>query len=107
MRLEPATIVHRGRPWYSKILIFCFVIFCFEIGVFLVVFPWLDVWETNRLARYAPWLGQVWSSPYFRGALSGLGLVNIYISFIEILNLLRGHVEGADTMDTKDFRGSR
>jgi hypothetical protein len=83
----------RARPWYSKILGLCFVIFCFEIGVFLVVFPWLDLWETNALALYAPWLADVWGSPYLRGALSGLGLVNIYISFLEILRLVRGQFE--------------
>ena len=83
----------RSRPWYSKVLGLCFVIFCFEIGVFLVVFPWLDLWETNGLTLYAPWLSDVWGSPYLRGGLSGLGLVNIYISFLEILRLVRGQFE--------------
>ena len=68
------------RPWYSKLLSLCFVIFCFEIGVFLVVFPWMEIWEANQVANFAPWLADLWGSPYFRGALSGLGLVNIYIS---------------------------
>ena len=85
--------VPRTRPWYSKVLGLCFVIFCFEIGVFLVVFPWLDLWETNGLTLYAPWLVDMWGSPYLRGALSGLGLVNIYISFLEILRLVRGQFE--------------
>ncbi len=83
----------RGGTWYGKVLSLCFVVFCFEIGVFLVVFPWLDYWESNSLALYAPWLEDVWGNPYFRGALSGLGLVNIYISFLEIVRLIRGQVE--------------
>ena len=82
-----------ARPWYSKILGLCLVVFCFEIGVFLVVFPWLDVWEMNRAATFAPWLGDIWGNPFFRGALSGLGLVNIYIAFVEILRLIRGQFE--------------
>ena len=84
-------VERRTRPWYTKLLSLCFVIFCFEIGLFLVVFPWLDnAWEVNRVANFAPWLADVWGSPFFRGALSGLGLLNIYISFLEILRLIRG-----------------
>lgn len=79
-----------ARPWYNKILRFCFIVFCFEIGVFLLVFPWLQVWERNMLPTYAFWLEDLWGNPYFRGALSGVGLVNIYISFVEIVRLLRG-----------------
>ena len=86
------------RPWYSKILSLCLVVFCFEIGVFLIVFPWLDAWESNRAATYAPGLGDVWGSPFFRGALSGLGLVNIYIACAEGMRLLRGMVSALGTM---------
>ena len=84
-----------GRPWYSKLLGVCFVIFCFEMGVFLVVFPWVRGWEINRAATYASWLTANWGSPFFRGALSGLGLVNIYISFVETVHLFRGGRSGA------------
>ena len=34
-----------------------------------------------------PWLRDYWTSSYFRGALSGLGLLNIYISLGELLRL--------------------
>ena len=81
----------RPRPWYSKLLSLCFIVFCFEIGVFLVVFPWLDnTWETNQVASLAPWLADIWGNPFFRGALSGLGLVNVYISVAEVLRMIRG-----------------
>ena len=86
----PAAEARPRRHWVSVLLRLCFVIFCFEMGVFLVVFPWMNAWEINRAAAYAWWLGDIWGSPAFRGALSGLGLVNIYISFVEILGLLRG-----------------
>jgi hypothetical protein len=29
-------------------------------------------------------------NPYFRGAISGIGLVNLYVSFGELLKLMRG-----------------
>jgi len=88
----PATVnavVERPRSgWYKKLGALLFVIFCFEIGVFLVVFPWLDPWDNNWVADMR-WVAEVWDSPYFRGALSGLGLVNIFISFIEVFRLKR------------------
>jgi hypothetical protein len=88
LRVVPAP--RRTRPWYSKILALCLVVFCFEIGVFLLVFPWLELWETNRAATYAAWLADIWGNPFFRGALSGLGALNIYIALLEAVRLIRG-----------------
>ncbi len=77
------------RRWYHKLLGLLAAIFCFEIGVFLVVFPWLDYWDHNYLAWLDPAWHNVWVSNYFRGAISGVGLVNICISFVEVLRLRR------------------
>jgi hypothetical protein len=82
--LEPARTSWSYRLW--KII---FILFCFELGVFLLVFPWLDYWDSNSIASLAPWLENVWNNPYFRGALSGLGVVNIYISLVEVFRLRR------------------
>lgn len=90
VQLDHPAVQRRGRPWYLKILSFCFIVFCFEIGVFLLVFPWLNIWEMNMVATYAEWLQDIWGNPFFKGALSGLGLVNIYISLLEIVRLVRG-----------------
>ena len=78
------------RSTTSKLLGLLVVVVCFEVGVFLVVFPWMDAWARNSLPALAPDLVELWESNYFRGALSGLGLVNIWISFQEMLRLLRG-----------------
>jgi hypothetical protein len=76
-------------PWHFKLAVLLFIIVCFEVGVFLLVFPWMDYWNNNSIASIAPWVRAVWESPYFRGALSGLGLVNIYISLAEVFRLRR------------------
>jgi hypothetical protein len=73
----------------ARLLRLAFVIFCFEIGVFLLVFPWMPIWENNMMPAFAPWLEDLWGNPFFRGALSGVGLVNIYISFAEMVRLVR------------------
>jgi hypothetical protein len=88
---QPRLEEHVERPrsgWYRRLGALLFVIFCFEIGVFLLVFPWLDPWNNNWVADMR-WMTQVWDNPYFRGALSGLGLLNIYISFVEVFRLKR------------------
>ena len=93
--MPPPTPDHNDS-WAAKLLKLCFVIFCFEIGVFLVVFPWLEYWNTSTVALSAPWLTDIWGSPYLRGALSGLGVVNICISFLEIRRLIRGQAQSVD-----------
>lgn len=93
VQLDRPAFERRRRPWYSKVLSFCFIVFCFEIGVFLLVFPWLKIWELNNVATYSEWLQDVWGNPFFKGALSGLGLVNIYISLSEIVRMVSRGVE--------------
>jgi hypothetical protein len=75
--------------WYQKLFGLLAVIFCFEIGVFLLVFPWVSDWDLNYLSSIPFVDPVVWASPYFRGAISGLGVLNIYISFIEVFRLRR------------------
>jgi len=83
----------RRTSWFHKLATLLFIIVCFEVGVFLLVFPWMDYWGNNYIAALAPWVRAIWESPYFRGALSGLGLVNIYISMAEVFRLRRPRVD--------------
>ncbi len=78
----------RRRLW-----VVLFAIFAFEIGVFLVVFPWMDSWTLNHLPGLFPSheveLQDLWDDAYFRGTLSGLGLLNVYIALREVVQLIR------------------
>jgi len=60
-----------------RLFLFSLILFCLELGVFLVILPWTSLWERNyflfRFPALAPWL----LNHYLRGALSGLGLVDI------------------------------
>jgi hypothetical protein len=98
MSLDHEAIIHSpaepapGPPeyrWYHKLGALLFVIFCFELGVFLIVFPWLDLWDVNWLASFSPAIHRLWMNPYFRGALSGIGVLNVYISLVEVFHLRR------------------
>jgi hypothetical protein len=75
-------------PWYQKISAFLLIIFCLEIGCFLLVFPWMgDAWDNNFFSSLLR--RGYWDNAYFRGAVSGLGVINLYISFAEMLRLRR------------------
>jgi hypothetical protein len=78
----------RRRLW-----VVLFAIFAFEIGTFLVVFPWMDAWTLNHLPSFFPGhevaLQDLWDDPYFRGTLSCLGLLNVYIALRAALRLMR------------------
>jgi hypothetical protein len=89
---------HVQHTWYHKLGIFLFIIVCFEVGAFLLVFPWTPQWDSNSVAHLFPWLRDFWTSSYFRGALSGLGLLNIYISLGEVVRL-RGSRAGRPPAD--------
>ncbi len=80
---------HVKHTWYHKLGVILFVIVCFEVGAFLVIFPWTQQWDGNSLASLLPGLRDYWTNSYFRGALSGLGLLNIYISIAELQRLRR------------------
>jgi hypothetical protein len=75
--------------WYQKVGAVLYVFFCFEIGIFLFLFPWLEVWNRNYFSGLSPSWSELWNSPYFRGAVSGVGLIDIGISFAELLRLRR------------------
>jgi len=84
--------------WAHKLGVILFVIVCFEVGVFLLIFPWTQQWDANLLANLIPGLHDFWSSSYFRGAWSGLGVLNIYISIGELLRLRRPSRPPADRL---------
>lgn len=73
----------RVLRWNRRVLGICLVIFALELGLFLLVFPWRRDWEMSWIPVHSPKLAAVWMSPFFRGALSGLGLLNLGVAAAE------------------------
>ncbi len=78
----------------AKLTIIFFILICFEIGALLVILPWLNYpsWNENYLLvlaserLHSPALARVMTSGYARGAVTGLGLLNILLGLWEIRN---------------------
>lgn len=62
-----------------------YVLICLEVGVFLLLVPWSVIWERNYFLQAYPMLGSVVLDPMFRGAVSGLGVANIYVGLNEVM----------------------
>jgi hypothetical protein len=52
----------------------------FEMGVLLLFLPWLNLWETNYFLSHYPSLGPYLLHPSLRGAISGLGALDILLA---------------------------
>jgi len=76
-----------------KLTIVFFILICFEIGILLVILPWVPSpsWNENYLLVLAadkmhwPGLAIAMKSGYARGAVSGLGVLNIMLGVWEII----------------------
>lgn len=63
-------------------------VFFFEAGLVLVILPWSGYWERNYFAQLWPPLQMFLVNDYVRGAVSGLGLVNMLAGVAEIWSFL-------------------
>ena len=87
---EPATPDLPPAPhyrWYHKVSAVLFITLCLDIGLFLLICPWTEYWDNFAAFVRAgrPYLDNM----YVRGAISGLGVVNLYISLGEVFRLRR------------------
>jgi hypothetical protein len=102
----------------AKLSVIFYIILCFEIGIFLTVLPWwpqgmwgLSDWGNNYFLLYAARktgyqsLQTVVASGWVRGAVTGVGLLNLGIAFWEIFNFkqtvraLQGQTSGSVRKD--------
>jgi hypothetical protein len=64
------------------------VAYFLEVGLLLVLVPWSGFWERNYFAASLPILQNILRNNYVRGAVSGLGIVNLLIGFDELATVL-------------------
>lgn len=89
---DPSSEKRQGPGWFRRLSSVLFIMFAIELGLFLVVYPWLPAWNENYLVTVVPdtmvgnWR-ELWNNPFVRGGVSGLGLVNIWIAIGEVFRM--------------------
>ena len=100
----------------AKLSVIFYIILCLEIGIVLTLLPWvpqgtlgLSDWGNNYFLLYAARktgmqsLQTIVASGWMRGAVTGVGLLNIGIAFWEIFHFrqtVRALQENTDQLDS-------
>ena len=96
----------------AKLSVIFYIILCLEVGVVLTLLPWyspfgLSDWGNNYFLLYASHktgivgLQRVVASGWVRGAVTGLGLLNLAMAFWEMFHFRQTvrRLQGADAPD--------
>jgi len=59
------------------------------MGLVLVIVPWSTFWDRNYFVETIPLIQQITHNYFVRGAISGCGLINMFIGLAELCSLLR------------------
>ena len=79
----------------ERLTVIFFVILCLLLGSYLILAPWdalFGRWSENYLLAFVsdssglPVVRQAVASTWFRGAVTGLGVLNLIIGFWEMAN---------------------
>ena len=79
----------RHRTAFAWIWHVLYILYSLEVGTFLLFLPWLGIWENNYLLYRFPHFRGVVANPFLKGAVLGLGIVNIFIGIQEIVRVRR------------------
>jgi hypothetical protein len=71
-----------------RLLTIIYIIFCLELGIFLFILPWTSLWSKNYFTDHFPLVSGISHNYFLRGAVSGLGLADIWLAVYEIWRLL-------------------
>lgn len=64
------------------------VAYFLEVGLVLVLVPWSGFWDRNYFTTAVPALREILANHFVRGAVSGLGIVNLLMGFEELAAVL-------------------
>jgi hypothetical protein len=93
----------------ARLTVIFFIILCLEAGIALTLLPWLSFgwmgdWGDNYLLAFVvektglPVLQRAVASGWVRGAVTGLGILNLFIAFWELAHFKQSvkMLEGKD-----------
>jgi hypothetical protein len=82
----PAAMPSRFELWLQRIALAVYVLICMEMGMILLITPWTSLWlkDSELLAKAA--LRSLVLHDFVRGAVSGLGLINLWLGVTEVVH---------------------
>lgn len=69
--------------WLQRFFVVVYVLFCIELGLALMLIPWSRFWFQDDLLMQWPNLQHFLQQGFVRGAVSGLGLLDIWLGILE------------------------
>jgi hypothetical protein len=76
------------EPWHIRLMRVLFALVCLQVALVLIISPWVQAWEHNYFSVLSEGWRKVWVSPYFRGAVSGVGFVNLLVAITELIRAI-------------------
>jgi len=88
LRADPKADSFKSAPlWLQRISLFVLVLFCVYLGVLVMILPWWTrMWDQNLFIESRPALARILHLGGVRGAISGLGLLDIWIGISEAVH---------------------
>jgi hypothetical protein len=59
-----------------------------ELGLVLAIVPWSVYWDRNYFVESIPFLHGMLTNNFVRGAVSGLGVVNLVMAAVEMFSII-------------------
>lgn len=95
----------------AKLTVIFFIILCLILGIYLILLPWTNFgligdWGDNYLLAVVsekadlPILQRTVTSGWIRGAVTGLGILNLFLAFWEIAHFK----QSVETLESKDAK---
>ena len=75
--------------WHRRLWSILLILLALQLGLFLLMFPWRPEWEMNWVALHSRSWSDLWMNYYFRGGVSGLGALNIFVAGAEFSRQIR------------------
>ncbi len=86
--IENKPSMHSSIAWFWHIL---YILYSLEVGLFLLILPWMRIWENNYLLYLYPGVRPIVANSFLKGGVLGLGIVNILIGIQELARLRKDY----------------
>jgi len=84
---EPPAVQENVPPvWLQRLSAVVYVLFCMLLGMILITMPWTSDWFDAGLISHWPALQALLQHGFVRGAVTGLGLIDIWLGVMEAVS---------------------